>query len=577
MSDIIQSSEAETPTAEAPASQAPAFQYVVPDWFLHNIKTADDLKDIKAKIWLVDEAETDSHKKPDEGQAVSVKGSVTQPDKTPAGSEETPQVSQSSDVPPRETPDDSDSASDSIIPTPESSLSGSDDGRDSCFSITRDDFEDVLDAAASLYVTERTRKFVNRGSTLGLYSQIRHGHQFLDELVVRMAQELQCSLLSFHPYELEDVAMEFYDQECAAVADGRLESSSINADAIRPDTASNPLAYAEKMFGVRAERKAEAADTKRTRETCFALLDAVKEKSVTDAEKQQGSKATAAEDDSPSPPKTPTAPFILYVRDALRLFDSDTARGRRIMCRIRDAVKKQREAGQNIFMVVGMTHTDVDTKGQKFDDAVPWKVAECQCSLCQCDSLTDCDSRACDMGAPMRKLGARGLLQKMLMPLSVPEGWAETRKAGTHGSPTAVKIQSFKRKLQARLSEYPANPSDLLEQDSDWLDLLSEEAGSGLVSNIHSDEKMQAALARIIGKSTRKKTVDLAIMESVFLDPKKAGTTESANESKDEANLSEEEKAKRAKKAWEDKLTEIRKETSTYEDNLLPCLVDPST
>ena len=45
-----------------------------------------------------------------------------------------------------------------------------------------------------------------------------------------------------------------------------------------------------------------------------------------------------------------------------------------------DAVNIRREAGESIFIVVGITHTDVVAERQKIDATVPWKLKRLPCS-----------------------------------------------------------------------------------------------------------------------------------------------------------------------------------------------------
>ncbi|KAI8217312.1 hypothetical protein K4K53_009260 [Colletotrichum sp. SAR 10_77] len=145
------------------------FRYVAPRWFLDNIKTAEELKKAQARIWLVDEG-TEAF----EGSSVA-----------------------------EATPD-------------EKFLSeAAGDGRDSYFTVGREVVEDLLDTATSLQMVNLAGRLSRTQSSITLSCEMRFGLQFLDELVIFMAKELDFSLVSINSQDLEDVGLDFYCQKKA--------------------------------------------------------------------------------------------------------------------------------------------------------------------------------------------------------------------------------------------------------------------------------------------------------------------------------------------------------------------------
>ncbi|KAJ0340548.1 hypothetical protein COL154_008614 [Colletotrichum chrysophilum] len=151
------------------SSMEPELRYVVPRWFLDNLKTADELKNAQAKIWLVDET-TDAVK-------------------------------------------DSSMADET---TDENLLPGSAGNKpDGYFSVAHEAMEDLLDATASLQMVDLAGRLSVSQSSITLSCEMRFGLQFLDELVVLVAQELDSSLISINLQDLEDIGLDFYYQKKA--------------------------------------------------------------------------------------------------------------------------------------------------------------------------------------------------------------------------------------------------------------------------------------------------------------------------------------------------------------------------
>ncbi|KAF6792626.1 AAA family ATPase [Colletotrichum sojae] len=123
-------------------------RYEVPPWFLDRIQTADELKNVRAKLRLVDET-------PDDQQEPSAAV------ESPGGN-------------------------------PISELAS--DKQDTVFTVSQESVYELLDAAASLQTMDLAGRLSASHSSLEIPCEMRFGLQFLDELVIHMAQELDSSL-----------------------------------------------------------------------------------------------------------------------------------------------------------------------------------------------------------------------------------------------------------------------------------------------------------------------------------------------------------------------------------------------
>lgn len=142
-------------------------RYEVPPWFLDSIRTADELKNVRAKLRIIDETADDQQ---EPGAAVESPGEK-----------------------------------------PISELAG--DEQDAVFSVSQKSVDELLDAATSLQTTDLAGRLSASHSSLQISCEMRFGLQFLDELVILMAQELDFSLISLNAQDLEDIGLEFYYQE----------------------------------------------------------------------------------------------------------------------------------------------------------------------------------------------------------------------------------------------------------------------------------------------------------------------------------------------------------------------------
>ena len=181
------------------------------------------------------------------------------------------------------------------------------------------------------------------------------------------------------------------------------------------------------------------------------------------------------------------------------------------------------------------------------------------------------------MSIGSRKLLSIGGLYADMTPSKVPRDWEGKRKTGWQGSISWVRMQTFKRKLNAQLSKYPSSPKGILESKCDWFGLLPEALASRFAMMLQTEKEIDIAYTRILAKCMRKRAVEFDDLRRILLQISPEPEIKQEEEKKEENVSDEEKKALKAKETWEEKLNEIKKTTTVEEDKILPCLVDPGT
>ncbi|KAF4938599.1 Cell division cycle protein 48-like protein [Colletotrichum fructicola] len=522
------------------------FRYVAPRWFLDNIKTAEELKKAQARIWLVDEG-TEAF----EGSSVA-----------------------------EATPD-------------EKFLSeAAGDGRDSYFTVGREVVEDLLDTATSLQMVNLAGLLSRSQSSITLSCEMRYGLQFLDELVIFMAKELDFSLVSINSQDLEDVGLDFYCQKKAFERiksqrehqtdhegnrinddDNDIGDSDNDSDASdgNYDTSNIAQKAAQRYFGVWRDSLSEA-EKKRSIDALSALLDAVEKK---------GKAANGHREDGEGfvPHHTPQPPLnglvskpgstILYLRDGLESLEPSEHGHQTWGCRLQDAVNQLRKGGEKVIIVMAATHTDADEHGIDSHPDIPWKISSCHCHRLSKD------------GRYVEIRDSRPGTTVPLMPLNVPRGWLDERKSEWEGSIAATRIQSFKRRLKAQLARYPSMPPDLLEPQHDWFSLLPERVASEFAS-VHFKESVNIAFNRLLSRCSRKQKVDSSDVRAILLRINGSDTSTTVEDGDSEGNSdkcddeSSEDNNESSESPWEEKLRQLRYECNDFEEELLPSIINPN-
>jgi hypothetical protein len=492
------------PQQEEAASQDPTtecrLQYTVPEWFLDNIKTPHELSNAKPRIWLTNETSFES-----ESSSVSIGASCQKPPQDPK-----------------------------------------DDEHSSCFRVSQDDMDNLLDNALSLQMSDRLGRLTPSRSSFILSCCMRFGLQFLDELVSLLAQELNSTLISLNANDLEDIGLEFYYQELGNrkntsvdegndAEDDQENNTSSTGDSDDSDDAHDTSQIAKKAlrcyFGGCGEAHAKTKDRKRGKDALLAILNAVNNKGPqTEAYVVSHGTSHIPLDNT----GTTQSPVILYFRDVLTLATRKYYRAPDAV--IREAVRESRKAGENIIMIFAATHTDADEAVLEPDLQIPWKILGCQRPLCNPNGW----QYSIDLGL-LEWIDSR-LPMTSVLPLGVPADWSQERKVEWQGSVISTRIQSFKRRLYAQLSQYPSSPPGILEPHCDWFTLLPESVIQLFASTSFNTE-IQYSFNLILARCSRKRAVDLNDIRAILLrlNKRNAPTPSKHHDSEQEHRTSEDE------------------------------------
>jgi hypothetical protein len=506
----------------AASSQPAQVHYKTPRWFDNHIKTAEELEVIRPMIFTTNDTLRNSDCTSDSGKHSSLN-----------------EVHQSEEY-----------------------------HRQRCFTVRQETLDDLLDRVASLHLPDPLRQSPGRQCTIVLHTQIRRGFQFLDELVLEVAKELRCSLLSFSAYELHDISLDFYDQERSALA---YPSHKIAEDDDEPSSYVTPseksLAH---FFGFRSMRKANQADTRNGRNAITALIDAVKYK----AERVGQTHSPIGFDTGTVPITNPrtedTYPAtLLYLRHYTSL---DLKLSRRLVCRLRDVINERRMAGQRITFLVGFAHPDSteDSEGRGRDEG--WMKPVCDCIMCSCVNET-CSCYECPIKVARRKLQATGSLFQSVSPTDVPKDWQSLRMLDWKGSSVVARFRTLQRRLCRHLSNVPSSPVHLLDPDCP-LPSLSNELIEVLAmeSSWPWSEDFEDKVSSVLGRCLRKHRVDLADVQSILLRAK-SDHQDGADEATNGAEAASAEET--ATKAWQEDLRIVEQSCNDWEKMLLSKVVSP--
>ncbi|KAI9154902.1 ATPase family AAA domain-containing protein [Paramyrothecium foliicola] len=494
---------------------------------------------------------------------------------------------------------------------------------ETCFSISDEVIESLLDITASLQLRDIKGHFQTPKSSVVLVSPMRRGQSFLDEVVLHMAKELKCSLVSLGEQSVNDLAEELFRQEQTARNDGSLPQ----ADSEREQRDFYSLnALSEYYFASKTQRKVKDGIFNTCMAAYGALFDGIikKNKSQPDSPGQSNEtdnqdgltesnamdeKAVGAglEDSAATAPNLsgeadiiPNAqspPLLIHYRGIKAIIDGDF--GRRFITRMRDAINTLRRKGENITLVVSVTHNDEEDEEIVPDESEAWKVNGCTCWLCECEGPRDCETRSCGMSFPLRKLRLTRLFVATLMPDSVPANWPAPKETESADLVSKNNIRLLKRSLQVHLSQFNMSPPDLLLPSCDWLQFLSKRILNEMESmSIWDRDGVESLAIPLVGRCTRKQKLEAADIQVVFdrvfpgytvaeftdcpgMDADEGGGKEQKeaeeNENQTESEKDEEQKEITEQQTWEEKLEDVRRECDSKEEELIAHIVDPST
>ncbi|KAH8171121.1 ATPase family associated with various cellular activities (AAA) domain-containing protein [Sarocladium implicatum] len=495
------------------------FRPVVPQWFLDNVKTPEQIRDISPHLHLVDNVVAEDSA--DRDNALSFNG----------------------------------------------------DGTREAFTIGRIEMEDVLDTMAALHLTDPRLQPRARSDAIILLSKMRLGYDLLDRVMVTIAQEMGSSLITVTSAELREVAEDFFRQENSYLKElsgdtQKTRRAGANEYAIEPTE--DAFEY---FFGNRSKRNAERSATDRNMQAVFALFDAA---TTTTKTRDDTSGASTQDRTSSTTASTEESGVILYMRDTL--YDSPTLQ-RRSLCRIRDALYQRRQSGQRVTLVVGLAHTEADEEATPTMKPVEqtWLKLDCSCYLCKCGEKDSCDEFRCLFNTTKWKLASENRSLFVLEPRSVPEEWPKKRLESWPPSLEMANIQCFKRFLRKNLPGVSCQPADLLEPQFDWTANFTNEKLKYLRQLTHSEAESIVEIARryAVGRGLRQRFICISDIESAFDRAETAARSRGLVETRPLVEEGSTDNENESQTKWRQKVAAVLPLCNEQERELLSNLVNP--
>lgn len=518
-------------------------KYSVPEWFLsHNIQSPAELKDAGSAISLCDEEPPHPHtsyfNKKDEAI-------TTQQDPRNGA-----QVQQD--------------------------LGGWWDDDWAGYYVFRDLFAELRDTTASALVRSGARGRLP-SSTQGvvLRSSVRGGRDFLDEVVLRVARDLEVTLVSIGMEDIEDLGWEFDQQELET--DPECDLCQSEEEGEEPDRESF-MGPALHYFAVDGKKNASEEAWDRHKRAFSAILDAPKLKTTTTTTTATSAKAqaqTAAEVETgvrPVATTTERKPFLLYFRDVKRMLDVDTSC--KFLDRLQECVEQRRRAGESIALVVGLSHAGTSDEDTSSAAACRWTPCHCCCWICEDCNDHGCKTRTCEPERIKDRLLAERTPIITMTPSKITEKMLERYEGKREGVfPGDVNLRRLQRTLRLQVPQHFA--SEALQPQANW---TQDFGAASLEDSLWSELEVDRAAAQVIGKAWKKPRLDLddvgAVLRRMSL-LKGDGPGTLREEAVPSGDNDKDNDARRKSAAWRDKMRSVRAQCNPYEANLLSCVVNP--
>ncbi|KAK7747601.1 hypothetical protein SLS62_009012 [Diatrype stigma] len=510
-------------------------KYSVPEWFLsHNIRSPAELKDVSSAISLCDEEPPHPH-------TSYVKDAA----------------------PTQEPPRQGAQAQQDFGSWLDDDWAG--------YYVFRDLFAELRDTTASALVRSGAPRGRLPSSTQGvvLRSSVHGGRDFLDEVVLRVAQDLEVTLVSIGMEDIEDLGWEFDQQELETDPECDLCSEEEGEQPDRESFMGPALHY----FAVDGKKNASEEAWDRHKRAFSAILDAPKMKSTTTtnteaqtAEVEAGARPTAKE----------RKPFLLYFRDVKRMLDVDTSC--KFLDRLQECVEQRRRAGESIALVVGLSHAGTSDEDTSSAASCRWTPCHCCCWICEDCNDHGCKTHTCEPERIKDRLLAERTPIITMTPSKITEKMLERYEGRREGvAPGDVNLRRLQRTLRLQIPQHFA--PGVLQPQSSW---FKEFGAKSLEDSLWSELEVDRAAAQVIGKAWRKPQLDLddvgvVLRRMSLLKGDGPGTLpEEVIPPGDNGNDDGMNAARRKSAAWRDKMRSIRSQCNPYEASLLSCVVNPA-
>lgn len=385
------------------------------------------------------------------------------------------------------------------------------------FYVCQDTYEDARDAVVSRLSVDK--KSTSLKTAVLFYSQHDQATTFYDGLVSRMAKELRADKLTLDLDTLEDLSWCFAQQDRSRDT-GKLEEGT----QLDTETIYGPF---EHFFGVRSKKRWPVGQIPKQHDRAYtALSQAVSEKT------QIACAQKGAQDVHVLPP------LLIHARSSG--YPLSKLPNMRLWARLRDFAVRLRRAGTRCAIVVTV-------------DASHDKIPSC----CEDEK---CRSRYCLEGARRRKLRLDSSTLMRLDPIEV---------IGDSLAPADMKtckaVRNLRRALAMIRAQHRPDPCPDTSAELLWQAIKADDcAADYLGSTLLTDAQLAKVMVGIRGQIFAAPPITEQTVRDVIV--------RSARRAK---ALSQDSKENTPFDAWKARMDKIRKETTSFENELLSSVINP--
>ncbi|KAL2669990.1 hypothetical protein Neosp_014869 [[Neocosmospora] mangrovei] len=367
---------------------------------------------------------------------------------------------------------------------------------------------------------------------------------FLDELVKALAKEIGTSLISYDYEDLEDLALEFSQQSPAGPSESKPDKKMEKKLDWGPRMAKHWFASSSE-FDTDAKKEA----WEKTQSSYSTILDAVPNNQATGVP-EDGDATEATRDEQPDS----TGPVLVHVRETATMLS--LGNGHRFLGRLCDGIQQRREKGQTIAVVLTIPARNP---------------GDCVCQQCV-------DGHSFNRKLIYHNTCATMLSNHLVTPIN------EDRINFKHSDYMAsVNIRRLKRTLRQTMS-HVFDPT-ILHPHADWKQLVCKESGQCFGDGQWDWEKIYAAYLQLNGRSFGKEKLEAAdiilVLSRLDLHEHKKPAKKISPAPREDpedvgGNLDSKNSVKDKKQTWKDKITALRQECNSAEQNLVDCIINPA-
>ncbi|KAI1099121.1 hypothetical protein F4804DRAFT_322811 [Jackrogersella minutella] len=419
----------------------------------------------------------------------------------------------------------------------------------SAFEIPYDVFSELSDTTAAAFVRNADGQLPPELPGVLIRTLSTRLIKPVDEIVIRLAQEINAALVSIDLEDLQDIAGDFIRQDdghnqATLDEDGNTDSTTGE----KPDYQSM-TSLAEYYFGIRSKKSSPKGAWIRTNRAILAITNSARKKS-----QARGSSMLTGDDVSHD------TPIIIHFQNMDRIVETDS--GYRCVARFRDCIQEHRRAGENLVLLATIMTVTCEIE----------------------DTYADFSSMV-DEPKMIRKMGlCKGFAVAVMPTLREQEEPSVTEKKDYYN--TMVNIRRLKRLLRRRLAN--GDSVEIIHPISSWGKL-----GDSLTDSLWEEQDLRRAATQIVGRTFKKPALSLDDVETVLrrlnlcekplqitTEPQADETEEDMKQGEDEGEgevEEEEEEEEQEQETWRDKIDRIMQDCNEFENNLRSSIVSPET